>query len=160
MEKEDSAAPSGSPDSMKDKHEVIDTATEDSVWTDRNTNGLAIVWAALFCDYLLMTIVIPIFPSALPAKSSFEIGVLFSSKAACQLLAAPFVASIVDGWGTLPIIIGLAVECISTVLFALTTGYEVWFAARAVQGIASSLVLSSGFLHVQHLFAEVGAPHH
>ena len=95
---------------------------------------------------------------------------LLLPQAACQLLAAPLVASVVDGWGLVPLIVGLLVECLSTALFGVTSGYEVWFGARAIQGLASSLVLSTGpslhplgrpthpsagggFLHVQQLYA-------
>jgi len=116
--------------------------------------GLTVVWLALFCDYLLMTIVIPIFPSALPSRSEFEIGVLFSSKAAMQLVAAPLVAHFIDGCGLVPLIVGLLVEALSTLLFAGTEGYGIWLAARAVQGVASSMILSAGVLPVQQLWAE------
>ena len=63
----------------EEKMEENSETNEDS-WSQRNKYGLMVVWGALFCDYLLMTLVIPIFPSALPTYSEFEIGLLFSSK--------------------------------------------------------------------------------
>ena len=134
----------------KSNDDVVDN---DDAEDQNRFRGLTVVWLALFCDYLLMTIVIPIFPSSLPSSSEFEIGLLFSSKAAMQLVAAPVVASIIDGWGLVPLILGLLVEALSTLIFACTTGDGTWFAARAVQGLASSMVLSAGFLHVQQLHA-------
>lgn len=111
--------------------------------------GIAVVWFALFCDYLLMTIAVPVFPTL--GASTFATGALFSAKAALQIVSSPFVAMVIDTKGLLLLIIGLAIEALSTLVFAVTVSYSWWFAARAVQGVASSLILASGFLHIQRL---------
>eukprot|EP00937_MAST-01D_sp_MAST-1D-sp2_P000292 g292.t1 len=109
--------------------------------------AVGVVWLALFCDYLLMTIAIPIFPEL--GVSDFEVGVLFSAKAAVQVISSPFVAAVVDRHGLKPLIGGLLVELISSICFTFYTRYAWWFAMRAIQGLASAAILSCGFLHVQ-----------
>lgn len=111
--------------------------------------GIAVVWMALFCDYLLMTVAVPVFPTL--GASTFMTGVLFSAKAALQILTSPVVAMFVDTSGLSLLIVGLLVEALSTLVFAATDTYWWWFAARAVQGVASANILAAGFLHVQRL---------
>jgi predicted MFS family arabinose efflux permease len=50
--------------------------------------------------------------------------------------------------------LGLAIEVASTLVFAFTQDYTIWFGARACQGFASACILSSGFLHVQLAYAD------
>jgi len=113
--------------------------------------GLAIVWMGLFCDYLLMTIVIPIFPEL--GASTFATGALFSAKAAVQIVSSPFVAQFVDRYGLSLLSLGLVLESGATLVFVFTDSYGPWMAARASQGLASALMLSSGFLHVQRMYS-------
>ena len=81
---------------------------------------------------------------------------MFSAKAAVQIFSAPLVATVVDDLGLVPLILGLAVEVVTTLVFAFTQDYATWFAARACQGVASACILSSGFLHVQRAYAGDG----
>merc|ERR1711871_1340075 len=113
------------------------------------TFSLVVIWLSLFCDYVLMTLVIPIFPQL--DRSETEIGSLFSAKAALQVLSAPLVARYIDSFELEPLIFGLFIEAVSNIVFSLTDNYWWWFGARAVQGIASSAILSSGFLHIQRV---------
>ena len=113
--------------------------------------GVAVVWSALFCDYVLMTLVIPIFPKL--GVSDVEVGVLFSAKAAVQVVTSPLVARVVDGCGLLPMLLGLLIELLTSIGFTISTKYSLWFVMRAIQGLASAAILSSGFLHVQQLHA-------
>jgi len=116
---------------------------------DRRAYGILVVWLALFCDYALMTVVIPIFPTL--GASEFATGLLFSGKAMLQVLSVPFVAKIVDGQGLKPLVVGLCINLTSNLVFAMTSDYNTWLFARAVQGLASSCILCSGFLHIQQL---------
>jgi len=125
------------------------TMAEKSSQTPNRRLGVAVVWLALFCDYLLMTIVIPIFPSL--GVGEVEVGMLFSAKAAVQVLFSPVVARVVDGYGLKPLVFGLFVELVSSIGFTASTSYSFWFVMRAIQGLASAAILSSGFLHVQQL---------
>jgi DHA1 family multidrug resistance protein-like MFS transporter len=99
-----------------------------------------------------MTIVIPIFPVL--QESEVRTGMLFSAKAAVQIFSAPLVATAVDDLGLRPLMLGLAIEVATTLVFALTQDYTIWFGARACQGFASACILSSGFLHVQLAYAD------
>jgi hypothetical protein len=103
---------------------------------------LAVVWLALFADYILMTIVIPIFPVL--QESEVRTGMLFSAKAAVQIFSAPLVATVVDDLGLQPLMLGLVVEVGTTLVFAFTQDYTIWFGARACQGLASACIIISG----------------
>ena len=94
--------------------------------------------------------VIPIFPTL--GRSEIDTGILFGAKAGCQLLSAPVVAMFVDGFDLEPLIIGLTIEALSNIVFACTGDYYAWLGARALQGVASSAILSSGFLYVQRTY--------
>ena len=109
--------------------------------------SLFVVWCALFCDYCLLTIAVPIFPQL--GKSDFLTGFLFSTKAMLQVLSAPIVARYIDSYNLEPLIGGLMIEALSTLVFAFTENYTAWCIARAVSGISSSMIISSGFLHIQ-----------
>ncbi|GMI44762.1 hypothetical protein TrCOL_g12021 [Triparma columacea] len=115
-----------------------------------NKHSLLVVWFALFCDYTLMTIPIAIFPQL--GKSSIMTGALFSTKAILQIISSPFVARYIDNYNLEPMILGLMIESISTIIFSLTSNYYFWCIARAISGIASSLIISSGFLHIQRVY--------
>ena len=112
---------------------------------------LGIVWSALFVDYSLMTVVIPIFP-VLGAGEQMT-GILFSSKAAVQIFSAPFVASVIDRYGFYPLVFGLAIEIGTTLVFSVTQSYGIWLCCRATQGFASACIISTGFLQVQQVHA-------
>lgn len=114
--------------------------------------GTAIVWLSLFCDYALMTSAIPIFPSL--GVSEFATGLLFSSKAIVQVMSVPIVARLVDRLGLKLLFCGLAFDVLSNLVFLATSSYGSWLVARATQGLASSCILCSGFLHVQRLFPD------
>ena len=109
--------------------------------------SLVTVWFALFCDYFLLTVAVPIFPQL--GKSDFQTGILFATKAILQVLSAPVVARYIDSYNLEPMILGLAIEALSTLVFAFTSNYWWWCVARAISGISSSMIISSGFLHIQ-----------
>ncbi|GMH61045.1 hypothetical protein TrRE_jg10326 [Triparma retinervis] len=109
-----------------------------------------LLWFALFCDYCLMTVPIAIFPRL--GKSDVMTGTLFSAKAMLQVISSPVVARYIDGYNLEPMILGLGIEMLSTLIFSLTSNYYFWFLARASSGVASSLIISSGFLHIQRVY--------
>jgi len=112
--------------------------------------SITVAWTALFCDYCLLTMAVPIFPQL--GRSESETGLLFSMKALLQVCSAPFVARYVDSYELEPVILGLVIEAISCLTFAFTENYTWWCIARAISGISSSAVISSSFLHVQRQF--------
>lgn len=116
------------------------------------TASLVIVWLALFCDYVLMTMAIPIFP--LLNKPDALIGVLFAAKAMFQILFSPLMVPFVDLHEKSMIIAGLGLETLSVLVFALTFDYSTWFVARAVSGVASAAIVSAGLAHLSRRYAD------
>lgn len=114
--------------------------------------SLTLVWLSFFCDYVLMTMAIPIFP--LLGKSDFLTGALFSSKAVVQMLSSPFLAAVVDRHGKSMIVGGLAVEVFSLIVFACTFNYTTWLLARACSGVASAAIVSAGLAHVSRYYSD------
>ncbi|CBY37008.1 unnamed protein product, partial [Oikopleura dioica] len=77
-----------------------------------------------------------------PKKGSedISIGILFASKAIVQLIANTVTGSFIDRIGyELPLLMGLSVMFVSTLLFAIFTSYGGLFFARSVQGLGSAL---------------------
>ena len=109
-----------------------------------------VVWSALFCDYILLTMAVPIFPQL--GVSESQTGLLFSMKAMLQVTSSPFVARYIDSFELEPVVFGLIVEALSCLVFALSENYGWWCCARAISGISSSAIISSGFLHIQRQF--------
>jgi len=114
--------------------------------------SLALVWLIFFCDYVLMTMAIPIFP--LLGKSEFFTGALFASKAFVQMLSSPFLVAVVDRYGKSMIIGGLAVEVFSLIIFACTFNYTTWLLARAASGVASAAIVSAGLAQVSRYYSD------
>uniref|UniRef100_A0A6I8NQ58 Solute carrier family 18 member 3 n=1 Tax=Ornithorhynchus anatinus TaxID=9258 RepID=A0A6I8NQ58_ORNAN len=133
---------------------------------------LVIVCVALFLDNMLYMVIVPIVPDYVahmrgpggPANGSrgpategedAKIGVLFASKAILQLLVNPLSGAFIDRVGyDAPLLIGLAVMFLSTVLFALAEDYAALFAARSLQGLGSAFADTSGIAMIADRFPE------
>jgi len=103
------------------------------------------VAVAIFADSLLMTIIVPIAPDLVGGDHPALIGVLFASKAILQVLFGPLTAMIIPKIGPQPTLqIGLVILTLSTIAFAFLSDLGALIAARAVQGIASSLINAGG----------------
>lgn len=113
--------------------------------------SLILVWFAFFCDYALMTMVIPIFPRL--GASDFMTGILFSSKAACQIMSSPLSSMLVDRHERHMIVGGLIVESLSCFVFFCTDNYGSWMAARGLSGVASTAIMSAGLAHIRRRYA-------
>lgn len=114
---------------------------------------LSVVAVALCCDYMLLTIVVPIIPSFFDGYTATEIAVLFASKSFFQFFANPIFGSIVDKHGPRkPLLIGVIVLTLSTFAFAIgmsqndhkSIAYALCLIARSVQGVASASTMSAG----------------
>jgi MFS family permease len=124
---------------------------------DKSVLSLALVaiWTCLFCDYLLLTIAIPIFPTlAVCASSDVLTGVLFSSKAVMQIVFSPLVSCFVDRFALELLIGGMAVEGCATVVFTLTRSYPLWLIGRGTQGIASAAIITAAFAYLQRHYVD------
>ncbi|XP_070610015.1 vesicular acetylcholine transporter [Erythrolamprus reginae] len=78
-------------------------------------------------------------------NQDLRIGVLFASKALLQLLVNPLTGTFIDRVGyVLPLLIGLLVMFVSTLIFAFAEDYATLFAARSLQGLGSAFADTSG----------------
>ena len=117
------------------------------------TFTLGVCWLCLFCDYLLLTIAIPIFPELKECQDSdFLTGVLFSAKAVMQILCSPIVSCFVDAHTLELLLGGMLVEGSATLIFMLTDSYALWLVGRATQGVASAAILTSAFAFLQQAY--------
>lgn len=116
------------------------------------TCSLVLVWLGNFCDYVLMFMCIPIFPSL--GKSNLQTGCLFAAKATFQILSSPLMARIVDHHGKAMLLGGLCLESLSILAFMFTHDYVTWFCARALSGVASASIISSGLAHLSKRYSD------
>ena len=101
-----------------------------------------LVGVALFFDFLLVTMVIPILPSMFVARE-LEAGVLFAAKPAFQVLFNPLVARHFENSAALRL--GTVVGAIGSMLFGVVRqSFPLLVAVRALQGAASAGVLTGG----------------
>lgn len=95
-------------------------------------------------------------PPPLPADNQdLKIGVLFASKALLQLLVNPLTGTFIDRVGyVLPLLIGLLVMFLSTLIFAFAEDYGTLFAARSLQGLGSAFADTSGVALIADQYPE------
>ena len=83
------------------------------------------------------------------------IGFLFATKPFVQLLINPFSGTVIDHVGhDIPMLIGLAIQFSSTMIFTYTSSFWTLFLARALQGVGSAIATTSGFSMIAHMFKE------
>ena len=115
-----------------------------------------LVGVALFFDFLLVTMVIPILPSMFVARE-LEAGVLFAAKPAFQVLFNPLVARHFENSAALRL--GTVAGAVGSMLFGvIRQSFPLLVAVRALQGAASAGVLTGGMslLLSQHLDDDQG----
>ena len=105
---------------------------------------------ANFCDFLLMTSIIPLFPML--GYSEVATGLLFSCKAMVQMVTAPLFSTIIDRYPLQLLILGLVTDICATLTFATEINYTTWFIARSVQGFASAAILPSCNAIIQRVY--------
>ena len=91
----------------------------------------------------------------LMVSENSRIGALFASKAFVQLIFNPLVgkATITFGYD-IPFLIGTSILLVSSLIFTFVTSFHWLFAARSLQGIASSSIAVAGMGMVANLFEE------
>uniref|UniRef100_A0A6G1SGC0 Vesicular acetylcholine transporter n=1 Tax=Aceria tosichella TaxID=561515 RepID=A0A6G1SGC0_9ACAR len=83
------------------------------------------------------------------------VGFLFASKAIVQLIANPFSGAIADRIGyEIPMMFGLTVMFLSTMVFACGQTYSVLFLARSLQGVGSAFADTPGIAMLADRFTE------
>ncbi|XP_026570314.1 vesicular acetylcholine transporter [Pseudonaja textilis] len=94
-------------------------------------------------------------PPVLPDNQDLKVGVLFASKAILQLLVNPFTGTFIDRVGyVLPLLIGLLVMFLSTLIFAFAENYSTLFVARSLQGLGSAFADTSGVALIADKYPE------
>ncbi|XP_077438126.1 putative vesicular acetylcholine transporter-A [Vanacampus margaritifer] len=84
-----------------------------------------------------------------------QIGVLFASKAIVQLLVNPLSGTFIDRVGyDIPLVIGLSIMFLSTLMFAFAENYASLFVARSMQGIGSAFADTSGIALIADRYTE------
>ncbi|XP_043912455.1 vesicular acetylcholine transporter [Protopterus annectens] len=91
-----------------------------------------------------------------PAENEdIKLGVLFASKAILQLLVNPLTGTFIDRVGyDIPLLIGLTVMFISTIIFAFAENYATLFVARSLQGLGSAFADTSGIAMIADKYTE------
>ena len=130
-----------------------------SIRTSRQLK-LVVVFLALFIDYFLLTVVVPILPEYLENEDENEpkshvqdnsdiyIGLLFAAKPIVQLICNPLVGAITDKNvvnSQVLLMAGFLIMIGSTLGFGFAQTYWLLLVARASQGIGSSLAAVAGF---------------
>uniref|UniRef100_A0A8D0L3C6 Solute carrier family 18 member A3 n=1 Tax=Sphenodon punctatus TaxID=8508 RepID=A0A8D0L3C6_SPHPU len=88
-------------------------------------------------------------------NEDIKIGVLFASKAILQLLVNPLSGTFIDRVGyDIPLLIGLTVMFLSTVIFAFAENYATLFVARSLQGLGSAFADTSGIAMIADKYTE------
>ena len=91
-------------------------------------------------------------------ESDARIGFLFASKAIVQLLVNPLSGTCIDRMGyDYPMMIGLFIIFLSTMIFAVGTDYTVLFMARSLQGVGSAFADTAGLAMIADRYKEEGA---
>ncbi|HET7578617.1 MAG TPA: MFS transporter [Bacillales bacterium] len=116
---------------------------------------LILVISILFTDELLYSIIIPIIPyfSEHYQMSSSMTGLLFSSYAISSLVATPFFGMMADRFGRhAPILSGLAILLLATLLFAFSHSYTLLIVSRTIQGIGAGAAWAASLALLADLF--------
>lgn len=106
------------------------------------TRAVTVAAAVLFTDMLLHGLAIPVLPllPAVTEQGPAATGVLFASYSVAMIAATLFSGRIVDQRGPKgPLVIGLIVLAVATLLFATGGPYWLLLIARFAQGIAGGL---------------------
>ena len=128
--------------------------------------GIFIVATALFADYFLLSVVIPILPHVFVngGFSKTSLGLLFASKPLAQIFGNLFMGSCVDTRGPKPMLLFNSLVLLgSTGMFVyglkyftndLSNAFKVLIVARSIQGISSSGIMASGMALVANYHQE------
>ncbi|MFC7392026.1 MFS transporter [Scopulibacillus cellulosilyticus] len=117
--------------------------------------GLCIAVTILFLDMLLYSLIIPMIPylTKTLGASSTMIGLLVSSYAIGLLILTPLFGPLSDRIGRkIPLIFGLTVLIISTLLFSFAHTIPALIAARFIQGVAAAANVSAALALIADLF--------
>ncbi|XP_063232479.1 synaptic vesicular amine transporter-like [Bacillus rossius redtenbacheri] len=129
---------------------------------------VGVVYALLFLDNMLLTVVVPIVPDLLQrleamadgnssrpaADENGRVGALLSSKALVQLVVSPAVGRLGH---RVPLLAGCTSLLVASLVFAFSQQYYSLLAARSLQGVASACIGVSGMSLVAEQYQEQAA---
>ena len=112
----------------------------------RRWTVLVVVAFALFIDYMMYGLVVPLTPYS-PAKivGEQQMGLLYGAYAVGVLLATPLFGHLGDKFGCrVPMIIGVSLISLATLLFAFGGNFYLLVLARAFQGASAAASWTAG----------------
>jgi MFS transporter, DHA1 family, solute carrier family 18 (vesicular amine transporter), member 1/2 len=117
--------------------------------------GLLVIALAVFIDMLLYSLVVPIVPLYVSefGASQSTIGLLISCYAVSFIIATPILGVISDKFGRRrPMLWGMVVLIISTLMFAFANSILLLIIARLMQGIAAAATWTAGLALITDLY--------
>src|SRR5262245_16967170 len=131
--------------------EGMSTSAHAKSWTI-----VGVVAFALFLDYFLYGVVVPLTPlSPAQVNSEEQLGLLYGGYAVSVLLVTPLCGYMGDRLGGRVMMIGGVVLAASaTILFGLASNFSLLLAARLCQGAASAATWTSGLALIAEHYAE------
>ncbi|KAJ3316127.1 hypothetical protein HDU76_002063 [Blyttiomyces sp. JEL0837] len=125
-------------------------------WRSSRPFIMAVVYLGILCDMMVYGIVIPILPFIVRdlGGSTSEVGMLVAIYGVGLIVAAPLFGIVADKWQNkkTPMMTGLFILLVSTMLFALARARWVLILARFLQGVAAAAVWTLGLALVAEAF--------
>jgi DHA1 family solute carrier family 18 vesicular amine transporter 1/2 len=106
---------------------------------------VGVVAFALFMDYLIYGLIIPLTPYSPALGSTEQLGLLYGGYSAGVLAATPLFGYLGDRIGCRwPMILGVILSALTVALFALATNFYLLLLGRLLQGAAASASWTAG----------------
>src|SRR5216684_3066750 len=116
---------------------------------------VGVVAFALFMDYLVYGLVIPLTPHSPAIGSEGQLGLLYGGYSAGVLLATPLFGYLGDRIGCRrPMIYGVVLSALTVVLFAFATNFYLLLLGRLLQGAAASASWTAGLALIAARYPE------
>jgi MFS transporter, DHA1 family, solute carrier family 18 (vesicular amine transporter), member 1/2 len=116
---------------------------------------VGVVAFALFMDYLIYGLVIPLTPHSPAIGSEGQLGLLYGGYSAGVLLATPLFGYLGDRIGCRrPMIYGVVLSALTIALFALATNFYLLLLGRLLQGAAASASWTAGLALIAARYPE------
>ncbi|HJU17107.1 MAG TPA: MFS transporter [Stellaceae bacterium] len=121
---------------------------------------VGVVAFALFMDYLIYGVIIPLTPYSPAIGSEGQLGLLYGGYSAGVLAATPLFGYLGDRIGCRwPMILGVLLSALTVVLFALAGSFYLLLLGRVLQGAAASATWTAGLaliaMHYPHKRVEM-----
>lgn len=116
---------------------------------------VGVVAFALFMDYLIYGLIIPLTPYSPAFSSDEQLGLLYGGYSVGVLIATPLFGYLGDRIGCRqPMIYGVALSALTVIIFAAAPSFYLLLLARLLQGAASSASWTAGLALIAMQFPE------